>query len=118
MSASSQGRVRKALRLRRALLAELRSLAGLIRGSYFERFSTCRRPGCPCHAGRRHGPRGYVAVSKAGLPRQHYVRQSQVAAVRAGIAQFQRLLAIAEELTAINLALMREGALDESAGDR
>jgi len=104
----------KALRReRRKLLDELASLSRLIRGSFVERFSTCSRPRCACHAGRRHGPRFYVAVTQRRAQRQHYVPQQQVDAVREGIAQYHRLLDILDRLTAINLQLMRGGGFHE-----
>ena len=95
------------------LLEELSRLCLLIHGSYFERYSTCSRTGCACHEGRRHGPRGYVALRSAGRPAQHYVPRSQVSAVQSGVEQYQRLLQVADRITEVNLALMRGGRLDE-----
>jgi len=99
------------------LLEELSRLSLLIHGSYFERYSTCSRKGCACHEGRRHGPRAYVALRSAGRPAQHYVPRSQVSAVQKGVEQYHRLLQVADRITAVNLALMRGGRLDEQ-GDR
>ena len=102
------------LRSRRTeLLEELSRLSLLIHGSYFERYSTCSRSGCACHEGKRHGPRGYVALRSAGRPAQHYVRRSQVSAVQSGVEQYHRLLQVADRITGINLQLMRGGRLDE-----
>ena len=106
----------KALRReRRALLKELATLSLLIRGSFFQRFSTCARTHCACHRNRdrRHGPRAYVSVTEDKAQRQHYVPRPQVDDVREGVRQHQRLLRIVERMTAINLQLMREGALRE-----
>lgn len=106
-------RIQSLLRERRELLQELSALSLLVRGSLFERFSTCSRPNCACHRGRRHGPRTYVAVTQGKRQRQHYVPQGQVAAVQEGVRQFRRLLAIADRVTAINRELMRTGVLHE-----
>jgi len=104
----------RALRRRRGkLLEELAGLVSMIGGSFFQRFSTCSRPTCGCHTGKRHGPRGYVSVTRDAVQRQHYVPKGQVEAVRKGIRQYRRLLTIVERITAINLQLVREGALDE-----
>lgn len=113
MAPSRKGRVRVLRRQRAKLLEELPGLVLLIGGSFFERFSTCSRPACGCHAGKRHGPRGYLSVTRDGVQRQHYVPKGQVEAVREGIRQHRRLLTIVQRITAINLQLMREGALDE-----
>ena len=56
---TSEGSLR---RKRAALLRELAGLSGLLHGSYLERFTTCSRPRCACHQGRRHGPRAYMIV--------------------------------------------------------
>jgi hypothetical protein len=101
-------------RERRRLLDELPKLDRLLRGSFFERLSTCSRPSCPCHQGQRHGPRAYVAVTAERGQRQYYVPKSQLQAVRDGVGQYHRLLAIVDRVTAINLELMRGGALDDS----
>ena len=113
MSTLSDQQVASLRSQRAKLLEELSRLSLLIHGSCFERYSTCSRRGCACHEGRRHGPRAYVALRSAGRPAQHYVPRSQVHAVQNGVAQYQRLLQVADRITQVNLALMRGGRLDE-----
>lgn len=112
MSKLRKQSLKKLLLERRKLLQELASLALMIRGSFFQRFSTCSRPTCPCHQGKRHGPRSYVAVTREKSQRQHYVPITQVDAVRKGIGQHQRLLDIVARISAINIELMRGGKLN------
>jgi uncharacterized protein DUF6788 len=100
-------------RERARLVAELSELTDLIRGSFFERYSTCMRPTCACHEGQRHGPRGYVTVTAGGRKRQYYVPQNQTEAVRHGIQQYQRLMGIVDRISSINLQLMQGGTLNE-----
>jgi hypothetical protein len=100
-------------RERQRLLNELSRQTKLIRGSFFERFSTCSRPTCVCHQGERHGPRGYVTVKEDQRQRQYYVPQSQTDAVRHGIQQYHRLLEIVDRISSINLELMQGGTLHE-----
>ena len=104
--------MRSLLRERQGLLKELGQLSLIIHGSYFERYSTCSRPGCACHKGKRHGPRGYVAGRAGGKPRQYYVRKGQVRAVKEGLGQYRRMLEIADRISVINLELARAGRLD------
>ena len=113
MTKSRKAIVRKLCRQRQKLLDELPSLAGMIKGSLFERFSTCSRPNCACHEGKRHGPRCYLSITEGLTQRQRYVRKRDVAAVRTGVQQYHRTLEIAQRITAINIELMREGAHDE-----
>jgi hypothetical protein len=100
-------------RERQRLLIELSRQTKLIRGSFFERFSTCSRPACACHTGERHGPRGYVTVKEGQRQRQFYVPQSQTDAVREGIQHYHRLLEIVDRISSINLELMQGGILHE-----
>ena len=99
-------------RERKRLLGELSEISLVLRGSYLERFSTCSRPGCSCHEGKRHGPRSYVVVTRDKVQRQVYVPQGQVEVVRRGIAGYHRLLEIVDRITSINLELMRGGVLE------
>lgn len=100
----------KLQREKKRLLEELSGLSLMIKGSYFERYSTCVRPNCSCHRGERHGPRGYVVTKGGEKPQsQHYVPKGQVQVVESGIEQYRRMLKIAGRITAINLRLMRVG---------
>lgn len=113
MAKSRKVIIRTLRRQRQELLDELPSLAGMIKGSVFERFSTCSRPNCACHEGKRHGPRCYLSITEGLAQRQRYVRKQDVAVVRAGVQQYHRFLEIARRITAINIELIREGAHDE-----
>lgn len=98
---------------RKRLLAELSQLTLIIHGSYFERYSTCSRPGCACHKGKRHGPRAYVTGRAGGKPKQHYIKRSQEQVVRRGIEQHRMMLEIADRISEINLILARAGRLSD-----
>jgi len=84
-------------------------LSGLLHGTWVERYSTCSRPGCACHRGKRHGPRHYLVINVAGRQRQRYVPERLAGAVLEGLSQHRRLLEIARRLTDLNLALLRGG---------
>lgn len=100
---------------RRRLLAELKALKLVIRGSYFERFSVCARKECRCHAGKKHGPRGYVTTTVDAVQRQFYIPQSQLGAVKKGVQQYHRVLEILDRVSRINLELMRGQNLESEA---
>jgi len=108
----TQHQVDKLLQRRRKLLSRIGTLEQMIRGSVFERYSLCSRPGCRCHLGERHGPRHYVAITQSKKQRQHYIPNPQVEAVRQSIHQWHSLMTLLDEITAINLALMKSGRLD------
>ena len=112
MANLSQDDIEKLLQRRQQLLQQVGALQQMMKGSVFKRYSLCSRPNCSCHRGQRHGPRHYVAVTQAGKQRQHYIPNAQVEAVRVGVDHGHRLLAIVDEITTINLALMKSGNLD------
>jgi len=96
-------------RKRQGLLRKLGSLAGLLQGSYVERFSVCARKGCLCHQGKRHGPRSYLVVYRQKRQRQCYVRQAERPAVRRGLRLHEQARRFIEQLTDVNLRLLRLG---------
>ena len=97
------------LKERSKLLNELASLSLLLQGSCFERFSTCSRPACKCHQGKRHGPRRYIVVNENGRQRQKYIPNSMFENAQVGIKQFKRSQEIINCLTQINLKFIKEG---------
>lgn len=101
----------KVLQKKRAgLLAELATLSRLLHGSWVERYSVCSRADCKCRRGERHGPRHYLVIQEAGHQRQKYVANSQVDAAMDGLAQHRRLREIVDQITQLNLDLMKENA--------
>jgi hypothetical protein len=92
---------------RERLLAQLGKLSLLLHGSYLERFSACARPTCACHDGRKHGPRSYLVIYRRKRQRQVYIPEAQRRAVRRGLRQYQELGKIVQQLTDLNLRLLR-----------
>ena len=104
--------IKKLLKERNGLLAELGKLPRMLHGSWVERFSVCSRPNCKCHTGDKHGPRHYLVVRENGQQRQKYVPNSQVDAAQAGLTEHNRVCEIIDRITHINLALMKEDAYE------
>lgn len=107
-------KTRKLIARRARLLREVATLRLLAHGSLLERFSTCSRKNCACHQGKKHGPRFYVVVFRDGKQRQVYVPKHQVEAVKEGVHQDQRAQQLLQEVSDINLKLMRDGLLEKS----
>ena len=95
-------------RRRDALLARLRAVPNLMRGSVYERPRKCGRATCGCATseGPKHRTR-QLTVTLGGMTHTRYVRVDEVAQVQALIAHYGELWAIVEELTAVNLELLR-----------
>ena len=111
MTTLTKEKITALLSQRRRLLSQLAKLPLLLHGSNFARFSTCARPNCPCHDGKKHGPRSYLVVYRDQTQHQVYLPLSQIKAAQRGIAQYQRLLKIVDQLTTLNVQLLRAEAL-------
>jgi hypothetical protein len=93
-------------RERDALLAELRGLGNLMRGTVVEVGVKCGRPGCACAQGAKH-PKLPLSVNLQGRTRGCYLGQEREAVVAPLIAEYQRAWGLINALTAVNLALLR-----------
>lgn len=91
---------------RDALLAQLRGLGNLMRGTVIEVGVRCGRPGCGCAEGAKH-PKVHLSVNLGGRTRGCYLGREREALVAPLIAEYQRAWRVINELTAVNLALVR-----------
>jgi hypothetical protein len=102
------------LQKRSQLFIEISKLSGILHGSWLERYSTCTRPQCKCHQGERHGPHHCLVVNEDGKQRQKYIPQSKVDTAQAGLAQYKQLQKLIDQITLINLAILKEEAKREN----
>ena len=101
-----------ALRQRKAALLRQAALPpNLLRASFVERFTTCGKPNCACVRGRKHGPFYYLTANLGvGLIRKSLLKTAaQQQAVQRGVAAYQAHWERLEELSQINLELLRRG---------
>lgn len=92
---------------RDALLARLHALPNLMRGTVYERLRKCGRATCACARGGPKHPTRQLTVTLGGTTRTRYVRRGELDQVQALSATYHALWAIVDELTAVNLALLR-----------
>ena len=97
-------------RRREALLAQLRDLPDLMRGTIFERERKCGRRSCTCATGGPRHPGLQLTVNVGGRTRTRYVRVGERDALEAKLAAYWRLRELVEELTEVNLALLNARA--------
>ena len=101
-----------ALRQRKAALLRQAALPpDLLRASFVERFTTCGKPNCACARGRKHGPFYYLTANLGvGLIRKFLLKTpAQRQTVQHGVAGYQAHWERLEELSQINLELLRRG---------
>jgi hypothetical protein len=93
---------------RQKLLDELARLGPVLRASLLERFVQCGKPGCKCMRGDKHGPAYYLSVTYAkGKTRQVYVPKDLHGVAAAWVANYHHALRVLDELSDINLELIR-----------
>ncbi len=91
---------------RDTLLAELRGLGNLMRGTVIEVGVKCGRPGCGCGQGEKHR-KVHLSLNLGGRTRGCYLGEERAAAVAPLIAEYERAWRLINQVTAVNLELLR-----------
>jgi hypothetical protein len=93
---------------RDALLGQLHNLGNLMRGTLIQARVKCGWKGCVCESGEKH-EKVHLSLNLHGRTRGCYVGEARREAVGALIHEYQRARHIIEQLTEVNLELMRGG---------
>ena len=104
--------VRQLLARRRRLAAGLSEPERTLRGVLLSEGRRCSSEGCRCRRGELHGPYSYLAVYADGRSRTIYVPAAAQAVCEAHVAVTQRNEALLQEISQINLELLRRRALE------
>jgi hypothetical protein len=100
---------KKMQKLRRRLTRLETTMAGLgpvMRGSVVELATTCGNPNCRCARGHKH-KKLYYSMSRKGKTTLVYLGKSRALLARQYSDNYKRLLEIVEEMTTINMQLLR-----------
>ena len=83
----------------------------LLRASFVERFTTCGKPNCACARGRKHGPFYYLTANLGvgRIVKSLLKTPAQQQTARQAVAGYQAHWERLEELSQINLELLRRG---------
>jgi hypothetical protein len=111
-SGISELSVRQLLARRRRLAAGLSEPERTLRGVLLQEGRRCSSEGCRCRRGELHGPYSYLAVYADGRSRTIYVPAAAQAACEASVEVTQRNEALLQEISRINLELLRRRALE------
>ena len=93
-------------RQRDALIEQLHGLGNLMRGSLVQAHVKCGRKGCECEQGEKH-EKVHLCLNLHGRTRNLYVGRTREEAVAGLVQEYQRARRIIEELTEVNLDLLR-----------
>ena len=94
------------LKRRDSAIEQLRTLGNLTRGSLYTTTVRCGRAGCECEKGLKH-PKLHLSIRMKGRTRNVYVGQKRAEEVEALLAEYRRAWRLIEELTEVNLELLR-----------
>ena len=103
--------VRQLLARRRRLTAGLSDPERTLRGVLLQKGRTCSSEGCRCRRGELHGPYTYLAIYTDGRSRTVYVPAAVKAAAEQHVELTQRNEELLQEISRVNLELLRRRAL-------
>ncbi|MGZ6565500.1 MAG: DUF6788 family protein [Solirubrobacteraceae bacterium] len=104
--------VRQLLARRRRLASGLSEPERTLRGSLLREGRQCSSERCRCRRGELHGPYTYLAVYLDGRSRTLYVPQAFAEATESHLQDTQHNEALLQEISLINLELLRRRALE------
>jgi hypothetical protein len=100
--------LQRLLEERKKAIQRLGKVPEVLRGTLLERMTQCGKPGCKCMRGEKHGPAYYLTVSYSkGRTRQAYVPKERKQLAQAWIENYHRVWEALEEISRINLELLR-----------
>lgn len=95
------------MRASKKILAEIQALGPMAHGSLVEANRTCGKKGCRCTRGEPHTA-FYLSRRLEGKTRMEHVSRAHAPLVRRWRKNYERLLALVDELTTALLAELRE----------
>lgn len=108
---------RKIQKLKQRLKILERKMAGLgpvMRGSVVELAGKCGNPKCRCARGGEKHKRFYFSMSTKGKTKIIYLGKKREPYAREYSENYRALLEIVEEMTTINMELLRTGAVQKT----
>jgi hypothetical protein len=102
---------------RDSLLEHLRGLGNLMRGSLYTAHVRCGSPKCECATGVKH-EKQHLSVKLHGRNRNVYVGEQRASEVAALVAEYNRAWRIIDELTEVNIELLRATSARGGARER
>lgn len=103
-------KIEKLKRRRKTLEKRMGALGPLMRGSVVELAMRCGNPNCRCARGEKHKKYHY-SMSKKGKTKMIYLGKAREPIARQYSGNYKTLLEIVEEMTMINMELLKDGAL-------
>jgi hypothetical protein len=107
MPGASPKREKQVRQQRRNIASNMGAEGDILKASLIERFTVCRRAGCHCMKGKKHGPYLYASVFDGKQSRQVYVPQSMHSEVRKWVQNAQDVSETVSKLSNLSVNLIR-----------
>ena len=96
------------IKRRNQLVENIAQLKGAIRGSLVKTKKKCGKKSCSCEEGQLH-PHMYVSIHRKPQNKVVYIRPREIEATQKGIQACRQVLHILDELSSINVELIKSG---------
>jgi len=104
--------IQKLKRRLQTLKKKMLGLGPFMRGSVVELGATCGNPNCRCTRGQKHR-KYYYSLSRKGKTKIIYLGKSREPLARQYSENYKTLLEIIDEMTIINMELLKANAVRE-----
>ncbi len=104
--------IQKKKRRLRLLEKKMCELGPLMRGSVVELRQKCGNPNCRCTKGEKH-KKYYYSLSNKGKTKIIYLGKSREPIARQYSDNYKTLIGIIDEMTTINMELLKAGAVEK-----
>ena len=96
--------------IKQKVIKQLPPLGEILRGTFIECYLECIRPNCKCHKAKiyRHGPYYRVSYGKGKQVHHIYVPLKMKKAVQKWTNNYNKLWQAIEDISALNIKIIRE----------
>jgi len=105
-------KIQQLKRRRKTLEKKITEIGPVLRGSVVELGATCGNPNCRCTRGEKH-LKYYFSMSLKGKTKLIYLGKSRAPFAQQYLKNYKILLAIVEEMSTINLELLKAGVVQK-----
>ena len=101
------------IKRRNQLVENIGQLKNAIRGTLVRTKKKCGRKTCQCGQGQLH-PHMYVSIHRKRRNKVVYIRPREMEDTQKGIQAFRKILHILDEISLINMELIKSGMTSDS----
>lgn len=101
------------IKRRNQLVENIGKLKNAIRGTLVKTKKKCGRKTCQCEQGKLH-PHMYISIHRKPRNKSVYIRSREMEDTEKGIQAFREILHILDEISLLNMELIKSGMTSDS----